>query len=63
MIKLPLKCVWVLHQLEGQNSVDGHFTNISIEIRVQPSYVNGFFGLSGDLRGFLVYNAKVSDGW
>ena len=42
---------------------DGHFTNISIEIRVQPSYMNGLFGLSGDLRGILVYNAKISDGW
>ena len=34
----------------------------SIEIGVQPSYVNGFFGLSGDLRGMLVYNAKIRDG-
>ena len=41
---------------------DGHVTNILIEIRVQPSYMNGFFGLSGDLRGILVYNAKVRDG-
>ena len=42
---------------------DGHFTNILIEIGVQPSYMNGFFGLSGDLRGILVYNAKIIDGW
>ena len=42
---------------------DGHFTNISIEIRVQPSYVNGFFCLLSDLRGILVYNAKIIDGW
>ena len=41
---------------------NGHFTNISIEIGVQPSYVNGFLGLSGDLRGILVYNAKIRDG-
>ena len=32
---------------------NGHFTNILIEIRAQPSYVDGFFGLSGDLRGIL----------
>ena len=42
---------------------DGHFTNILVEIRVQPSYMNGFFGLSGDLRGIPVYNAKIIDGW
>ena len=30
---------------------DGHFTNILIEIRVQPFYVNGFFCLSSDLKG------------
>ena len=41
---------------------DGHFTNILIETRVQPAYMNGFFGLSGDLRGILVYNAEVRDG-
>ena len=41
---------------------DGHFTNISIETRVQPSYMNGFFGLSGDLRGILVYDVKIGDG-
>ena len=42
---------------------DGHFFNISIEIGIQPSYMNGFFGVSGDLRGILVYNAKIIDGW
>ena len=41
---------------------NGLFTNISIEIGVQPSYVNGFFGLSGDLRGILICNAKIRDG-
>ena len=40
---------------------NGHFTNISVEIWVQPSYVNGFFGLPGDLRGILVYNAKIRE--
>ena len=38
---------------------NGHFTNILIEIGVQPSYVNGFFGLSGDLRGILVYEGTL----
>ena len=42
---------------------DLHFSNIFIEIGVQPSYVNGFFGLSSDLGGVLVYNAKIIDGW
>ena len=41
---------------------DGHFINILIEIRVQPSNVNGFFGLCSDLRGILVNNAKIIDG-
>ena len=41
---------------------DGHFTNNLIEIRVQPSYMNGFFDLSGDLRGFIVYDAEIRDG-
>ena len=41
---------------------DGHFANVSIGIRVQPSDVNGSFGLSSNLRGILVNNAKVIDG-
>ena len=49
--------------IRGSNSVGWTFTNISIEIGVQPSYMNGFFGLSGDLGGILVYNAKIIDGW
>ena len=39
-----------------------HFTNISIEIRVQPSDVNGFFGLLSNLRGILVNNGEIVDG-
>ena len=41
---------------------NGHFTNVLFEIWVQPSSVYGFFGLSGDLQGILVYNAKIQDG-
>ena len=41
---------------------DGHFTNVLIEIGIQSSDVNGFFGLSSDLRGILVYDAKIIDG-
>ena len=58
VIELPLTGVWALHQLGDQTVWDGQFTNISIEIRGQPSYMNGFFGLSGDLKGILVYNAS-----
>ena len=48
----PLKGVWVLHQLEGQNSnEDEHFTNISVEIWVQSFNMYGFLGLSSNLRG------------
>ena len=49
--------------IRGSKQWDGHFTNILIESGVQPSYMNGFFGLSGDLRGIFVYNAKIVDGW
>ena len=45
---------------------DGHFTNILIETRVQPSYMNGFFGLSGDLKGSLSMMLKLEmegSGW
>ena len=41
---------------------DGHFTNISFEIWVQPSYVDGLFGLPGDLGGILIYDVKIQDG-
>ena len=41
---------------------DGHFTNVLIEIGILSSDVNGFFGLSSDLRGILVYNAKIVGG-
>ena len=41
---------------------DGHFTNISVEIWVQPSYVDGLFGLPGDLGGILIYDVKIQDG-
>ena len=30
-----------------------------IEFYVQPSYVDGFFGLPGDLKGILIHNAKI----
>ena len=38
---------------------DGHFTNISVEIWVQPLNVYGFFCLPGDLRGILIDYVKV----
>ena len=38
------------------------FTNISVETRVQPPYVDGFFGLPGDLGGILIYDVKICDG-
>ena len=60
VIELPLEDVWVWPQVRGQSSVEMDiFTNISVEIWVQPSYVYGFFGLPGDLGGILIYNAKT----
>ena len=41
---------------------DGHFTNISVETRVQSPYMTGFFGFPCDLEGILVYDVKISDG-
>ena len=41
---------------------DGHFTNISVETRVQSPYVDGFLGLLCDLGGILVYDVKIRDG-
>ena len=41
---------------------DGHFTNISVETRVQSSYVDCLFGLPCDLGGILVYDVKIRDG-
>ena len=38
---------------------DRHFTNISVEIWVQPSNVDGFLGLPSDLRGILVNYVEV----
>ena len=40
---------------------DRHFTNIPVQIWIQPSNVYGFLGLSGDLRGVFVNYAKVFD--
>ena len=51
--------VWVLYPRGGQNSEDRHFTNISVEIRVQPLNVNGFLGLPGDLGGILVNYIEI----
>ena len=41
---------------------DGHFTNISVETRVQSPYMDGFFYFPCDLGGILVYDVKISDG-
>ena len=40
---------------------DRHFTNISVEIWVQPLNVNGFLGLPGDLGGILVNYIEIRD--
>ena len=48
---------------EGVKPVcDGHFTNVSIKIRVKSSNMYGFFGLSSDLRWVFVDYPKVADG-
>ena len=38
---------------------DRHFTNISVEIRIQPLNVNGFLRFLGDLGGILVNYVEV----
>ena len=38
---------------------NGHFTNVSVEIWVQPSNMYSLFGLLGDLGGILVNYVKV----
>ena len=41
---------------------DGHVTNISVDTRVQSSYVDCLFGLPCDLGGILVYDVNIRDG-
>ena len=60
VIELPLEGVWVLHPIRGSKQcLMDILTNILIEIWVQPSYMNGFFGLSSDLKGILVYGCEL----
>ena len=60
--KSPLLWVFKFSTNEGIKVVsDWHFTNISVEIRIPPSNVYGFFDLLSDLRGILVNYAKVGD--
>ena len=51
--------VWVLYPRGGQAVRDRHFTNVSVDIWVQPLNVNGFLGLLGDLRGILVNYIEI----
>ena len=38
---------------------DRHFTNVSVEIGVQPLNVYGFLGLLGDLGGILAPPSQI----
>ena len=56
----PLGGVWVFFTQEGIKAVwHRHFTNISVEIGLQPSNLYGFFGLLEDPGGILVDNVEV----